>query len=113
MEHSRRFRLDEVVITHVRGSGPGGQHRNKRWTGVRVEHLPTGITVTATERRSQGQNLEAALERLESKLEAFYFRPAPRHATKPTKSSKERRITSKKKTSERKQGRGRVRRFDD
>jgi len=113
MEKRRRFGTDEVVITHVRGSGPGGQNRNKRWTGVRIEHLPTGIVSIATERRSQGQNLSAALDRLDEKLEKHYFRPTPRVDTRPTRASKERRITGKKKASVRKQARGRVRRFDE
>ncbi len=86
---------DELEITHTKGSGPGGQNRNKRMSGVRVKHLPTGITVNATERRSQGQNLGAALERLDEKLEKHFYRPAPRRATKPTKSSKHKRIQKK------------------
>src|SRR3990170_3122051 len=43
-------------------SGPGGQHRNKTESGVRLAHDATGIVVTATERRSQSQNRAAALE---------------------------------------------------
>jgi len=85
----------ELEITHTRGSGPGGQNRNKRNTAVRVRHIPTGLVVLATERRSQGQNLAAALERLDDKLAQYYHRPADRHATKPTKSSKTKRLQSK------------------
>ena len=33
-------------------SGPGGQHRNRTESGVRLTHRPTGIVVLATERRS-------------------------------------------------------------
>ena len=51
------------VSTFV-GGGPGGQHRNKTASAVRLVHLPTGVTVTATERRSQAQNRGTALERL-------------------------------------------------
>lgn len=96
----RKTTLDDLEITHTKGSGPGGQNRNKRMSGVRVRHVPTGITVSATERRSQGQNLGAALERLDEKLEKHFHRPAPRHATKPTKSSKRKRIQKKSARSE-------------
>jgi protein subunit release factor B len=49
-------------------SGPGGQHRNKTESGVRLVHRPTGVAVTATERRSQAQNRGAAVERLRRAL---------------------------------------------
>jgi hypothetical protein len=47
-----------------RASGPGGQHRNKTESAIRLVHQPTGITVTATERRSQHENRANALQRL-------------------------------------------------
>jgi hypothetical protein len=47
-----------------RASGPGGQHRNKTESAIRLVHQPTGITVTATERRSQHENRAKAIERL-------------------------------------------------
>jgi hypothetical protein len=47
-----------------RASGPGGQHRNKTESAIRLVHQPSGITVTATERRSQHENRAKAVERL-------------------------------------------------
>jgi len=45
--------LAECVEEFFIASGPGGQHRNKTESGVRLTHGPTGVTVSATERRSQ------------------------------------------------------------
>jgi len=47
-----------------RGSGPGGQHRNKVETLVSLTHRATGVRGEAGERRSQAQNRSVALRRL-------------------------------------------------
>jgi len=51
-------------VETYRASGPGGQHRNKRDSAVRLTHKPTGVVVTATERRSQHENRRRAIKRL-------------------------------------------------
>jgi protein subunit release factor B len=89
----------------VLAGGPGGQHRNKTESGVRLQHRPTGITVTATERRSQLQNRGAALERLRERLRPLSIRPKTRRPTRPTRGSKERRLSEKKHRGERKASR--------
>jgi len=85
----------ECTVEFVKDSGPGGQHRNKRETGVRIVHLPSGTVVTATERRSQPQNLEAAFERLIVILKARNHVPRKRRPSRPTLGSVKRRLESK------------------
>ena len=51
-----------------RSSGPGGQHRNKVSSAVRLHHLPTGVTATADDSRSQHDNRRMALRRLRLNL---------------------------------------------
>jgi protein subunit release factor B len=58
----------QVVIETYRSSGPGGQRKNKVETAVRIKHLPSGITVVATEHRTQSDNRKLALERLRERL---------------------------------------------
>ena len=57
-------RDDEIRFERFHSSGKGGQHVNKVETGVRLIHIPTGITVTSTEERSQYQNKRKAMLKL-------------------------------------------------
>ncbi len=72
----------QVTVETYRSSGPGGQRKNKTETSVRIRHLPSGITVIATEHRLQSQNLRLAFERLRKRLERLN---RPRRARIPTK----------------------------
>ncbi len=91
----QNIREEDLEITFFRASGPGGQHRNTRETGVRIRHLPTGIVVTATERRSQAENRRIALERLAEALRRRRRRRKRRIPTRPGRAARERRLREK------------------
>lgn len=97
-EHLQRLLAESEVDTY-RSSGPGGQKKNKTESSVRVRHLPSGITRVATESRSQTRNRVAALERVWEALQARARRARPRVATKPTGSSKVKRLEGKRRDS--------------
>lgn len=60
--------LEECDVRRTRRSGPGGQHRNKVESAVVITHRPTGLVAEASERRSQGENREAAIFRIRLRL---------------------------------------------
>jgi protein subunit release factor B len=97
--------LAQCEETFFTAGGPGGQHRNKTESGVRLVHPPTGVVVTATERRSQAQNRGEALVRLRERLGLLAVREKPRRPTKPTRGARERRLAEKKHRGERKAAR--------
>ena len=69
--------LTECQVECLRRSGPGGQHRNKVETGIRLRHRPTGVGAEATERRSQAENRRAAIARLRLNLALEIRRRCP------------------------------------
>ena len=56
--------LRQCEVDTYRASGPGGQHRNKTESAVRLRHKPTGCVSQSCEQRSQHMNRETALGRL-------------------------------------------------
>jgi hypothetical protein len=75
--------LDDAALlaqcdSHVyKSSGPGGQHRNKVSSAVRLRHRPTGITVHGDDSRSQHENRALALKRLRMEIALHIRRPLP------------------------------------
>lgn len=70
IEVNTPLNFDELTIQTIRGSGPGGQHRNKTESCVSITHDPTGITVKI-DGRSQHQNKQAALRLIATRLHQF------------------------------------------
>ena len=59
----------DLQETFARSGGPGGQNVNKVSTAVTLRHLPSGLSVTVQDSRSQGTNRKLARERLRALLE--------------------------------------------
>jgi ribosome-associated protein len=116
--------LREVVFRASRSSGPGGQHANV--TDSRVEvvfdvaasralseeqkrritvRLGNRVVAVAQDGRSQARNRELALARLARRLSAALAVSRPRHATRPSHGSVQRRLEAKRQQAERKRGR--------
>jgi protein subunit release factor B len=104
---------DEVEITTFKSGGPGGQHKNKTVSAVRIKHLPTGVIVIATENRSQIKNRELAWQRLIEKLTKRRQKRKPRLPTQPSKAAKEQRYQGKIRLSSKKQTRRKIRNVEE
>lgn len=75
--------LAQCRFDRFRVSGPGGQHRNRRDTAVRLVHTPSGVSAQASERRSQAQNRQTALARLRRAIALELRRPVSLDAYHP------------------------------
>lgn len=118
--------LREITVRATRSSGPGGQHANTSDTRVEatfdvaasqsltdeqkrriIARAGPRVTAVAQDERSQMRNRELALQRLAGRLSGALAVRRPRRATRPTKGSVERRLTSKRARAERKRNRRR------
>lgn len=73
-EKAFNFKLDrkDIKMSIARGSGKGGQKRNKTETAVQMIHIPTGISVKI-DSRSQTQNKEQAFNILEQRVREHFY----------------------------------------
>ena len=95
----------QVRAEYYRSRGPGGQRKNKKETAVRLKHLPSGITVTASESRYQAVNKRRAFQRLQEKLEQLNKPVRMRLPTVVSLGEKERRREGKRRLSQKKRWR--------
>ena len=123
----------ELILTASRSSGAGGQNVNKvnskvtlRWSvknsnlisSEQKEHLLAKLNnlltsegeliVTSQEHRSQLQNRDAAIQKLNKILTQSFKKRKPRKTSKPTKASIKKRLESKRRQSDKKKLRGRI-----
>jgi peptide chain release factor 1 len=59
---------EDIAMSFMRSSGPGGQHVNKTSSSVRLVHKPTGIIVRCQDEKSQQANRKKAMKILRAKL---------------------------------------------
>ena len=82
-------------VQAFRASGPGGQCVNTTDSAVRMTHVPSGMTVTSRESRSQFRNRQLCLQKLRRLFEAKARPPKVRRATKPSRRAREARLADK------------------
>lgn len=73
---SHSLKENDISYQTLRASGTAGQHVNKTESAVRAIHIPSGLTVTASDQRSQLQNKKLATERLLMKLSSWQIEQA-------------------------------------
>lgn len=116
--------LSEITLRASRSSGPGGQHANV--TASRIEAVfdveasesltqqqkerliaraGPRVVAVAQDARSQAQNRELALERLQQRLRSALAVAPPRTPTRPTRASEQRRLDAKRTQAQRKRQR--------
>jgi len=83
LDYSDSQLLAECEVHRYRASGPGGQHRNKVSSAIRLHHKPSGLVAVATESRLQNENKVRALKRLRAAVALVARAPLPERIVWP------------------------------
>lgn len=125
--------VNEIELTAIRASGPGGQHVNKTSSAIQLRfYIPASealdkeqksrlfaysdnhisengvVIIKAQNHRSQARNQDEALKRFKDLLKAAFRKEKKRKPTRPTRGSVRRRLKAKKIRGEKKALRGKV-----
>ncbi len=92
----------QIQIDYSLSRGPGGQRRDKKKTGVRIHHLPSGIVVRESRQRSQAQNKKIAFQMLTEQLKKLRRHKKKRIPTRVPRWAKRKRFKVKKLLSQKK-----------
>lgn len=79
-----------LKFEYFKSSGPGGQHKNKRFTAVRVTDVSSGLSAVGQQERSQAANKELALSRLYERLRQRALKKKKRVPTRASLAAKQR-----------------------
>ena len=137
VRHGLEIPDGDLEVAFIRSAGPGGQNVNKVASAVQLRFAldrnttlrddvkarlralagqrvtdAGEILITARSHRSQDQNRREAEDRLRDLVLRALVAPKKRHATKPTRASRERRLETKSRSQKTKKLRGKIRNFD-
>ena len=92
----------ETEVFRFGASTKGGQRANRKETGIRLRHIPSGVEVKVIEERFQARNLEIAFKRLQERIRRLNRPKKKRIPTRISLGAKLRRLKEKKEHSEKK-----------
>lgn len=72
MEYLARYSRKDFRVDTFASGGPGGQHQNKKQSGCRITHFPTGLAAECREHREYPRNRAEAFRKLAKLIKAYW-----------------------------------------